>query len=124
MGCAITRQYDPALAMCPVIDCSDTTDAETNHAILAAACTPGGACCFDEATQNAFHVMMAYHDICDHDDVPQYVEVAVRCCGDRSPACASVAVRRSLVGWRFGVECLTFAACCHLASCVNAGARL
>ena len=82
LGCAITRQYDPALSACPVIDCSNTTAAETNHAILAAACTAGGACCFDAATQDAFHVMMAYHDACDHDDVPQYVEVAVRCRGD------------------------------------------
>ena len=89
LGCAITRQYDPALSACPVIDCSNTTAAETNHAILAAACTAGGACCFDAATQDAFHVMMAYHDQCDHDDVPAYVEVAVRCVGDvEAAACA------------------------------------
>ena len=77
LGCAIARQYDPALASCPVVDCSNTTMAEVYHAVLEAACTPMGACCMDASTQEAFHVMMTYHDQCDHDDVPHYVEVAV-----------------------------------------------
>ena len=77
LGCAIARQYDPALASCPVVDCSNTTMAEVYHAVLEAACTPMGACCMDASTQEAFHVMMSYHDQCDHDDVPHYVEVAV-----------------------------------------------
>ena len=89
LGCAIARQYDPAVASCPVVDCSNTTAAEVAHAVLADACTPNGACCQTTATQEAFHVMMAYHDICDHDDVPNYVEVAVGCAGDREPASAS-----------------------------------
>jgi hypothetical protein len=84
IGCAIARQYDPALASCPVIDCSDTTAAETNHAILAAQCADASACCATVEQQEAFHVMMAYHDICDHDDVPQYVEFAVH---DYEAAC-------------------------------------
>ena len=77
LGCSIARQYDPDLAACPVVDCSNTSAAEVGHAILAASCTPGGSCCQTTETQEAFHVMMAYHDVCDHDDVPQYVEVAV-----------------------------------------------
>jgi hypothetical protein len=84
LGCSIARQYDSSRAMCPTVDCSNTSAAETNHATLAASCTSGGVCCQTTATQEAFHVILAYHDLCDHSDVPQYVEVAVH---DYEAAC-------------------------------------
>ena len=121
LGCAVARQYDPTLAMCPVVDCTNTSAAEVNHAILAASCTPGGACCQTTAEQDAFHVMMAYHDICDHDDAPQYVEVAVRCIRDSTPLAASAGgVCLALAGCELGVACLSTA----VGACVMAGARL
>ena len=42
LGCSIARQYDPALTMCPAVDCLDTSAAEAGHAVLAASCTAGG----------------------------------------------------------------------------------
>ena len=95
LGCVIPRQYDPALGACPVVDCSDTTAAQAGHAVLVAACTPGGACCQTTAEQEAFHVMMSYHDQCDHSDVPHYVEVAVCGVGELEPLSAPPC-RRSL----------------------------
>lgn len=79
INCKIHRQYDANLEMCPTIDCKDPAPAETAFQTLNSTCTPGatGSCCGDELTIGAFATIIAYHDLCSHDDVPHNVELAV-----------------------------------------------
>jgi hypothetical protein len=78
IGCAVARQYDPTLAACPAVDCTNTTAAEVAlETVLLVSCIPGVSCCNTVTEQAAFHLMMSYHDQCEHDQVPIEVENAV-----------------------------------------------
>jgi hypothetical protein len=66
--------------------CKDTSSTVSALATLKAECTPRvkdgatvtaeGACCESDLTIGAFATIVAYHDLCDPNDVPEAVEVA------------------------------------------------
>jgi len=77
--CKIHRKHDANLEMCPKVVCSEPAAAEEAFAVLNSTCTKGetGSCCGDALTRGAFATIIAYHDLCDHDDIPHEVEEAV-----------------------------------------------
>lgn len=88
MSCAISRGYEAGLFSCPTVDCSDSGIAEAAVYVLNTTCTPmpnvpgelqgeATSCCSNPLSQGAFRTVIAYHDLCDHDDVPEFVEDAL-----------------------------------------------
>jgi hypothetical protein len=50
--------------------------AETAFTTLNTTCTKKGVkCCTEQKTKDAWKVLQAYHDMCEHDEVPTYLEV-------------------------------------------------
>merc|ERR1719482_2639883 len=62
--------------------CKDTSSTVTALATLASECTKydkvakTGKCCESDLSIGAFATIVAYHDLCDPNDVPEAVEVA------------------------------------------------
>ena len=69
--CMIGRMYDPELAMCPEVSCSD------EDAMMAAVATiTSDACanaCVDDC-EMAFQTILHVHDVCDEDEIPTVLE--------------------------------------------------
>ena len=79
-SCSIEAPYNEAQPMCPTPACDDPEPALAAAATLFDACTPEGgegSCCGTTDVIEAFHVVLAYHDFCDHDVYPEEVEEAL-----------------------------------------------
>ena len=78
--CEIFRAYDASVPDCVQPTCADVATADAAAAVLTdAGCVDdggAGTCCRDDAEIAAFRTVLAYHDMCDHDDVPQSIEMA------------------------------------------------
>ena len=78
--CEIFRAYDASVPDCVQPTCDDVDTANAAAAVLVdAGCAHNGGdgtCCRNEAEIAAFRTVLAYHDMCDHDDVSQDVEMA------------------------------------------------
>jgi len=84
--CQIFRGHDKDLETCPMVDCEKPKAATDAKDLLVAKCTKDtgdgleageGSCCTTDETKLAFRTVIAYHDLCAHDDIPQGVEEAV-----------------------------------------------
>jgi len=79
--CAVYRGHSATLDNCPVVDCETAKPAEDAHALLDAECADAKGketgCCTTADQKVAFQTMIAYHDLCAHDDIPLGVEEAV-----------------------------------------------
>ena len=78
--CYVARPYDASVPDCVQPECSDSATAEAAaQALVDAGCEADGgqgSCCRNDAEIAAFRTVLSYHDLCDHDDVPQLVEMA------------------------------------------------
>jgi hypothetical protein len=82
--CQVFRGHDKDLDTCPMVDCKKPQPATDATKTLTDTCTKesaegagDGKCCADAATTKAFQTIIAYHDLCAHDDIPKGVEDAV-----------------------------------------------
>lgn len=83
-GCTVGKQFAPSRAACPKAACNAAANFTAAHAYLNANnCST--ACGSGECAAN-FQILRAAHDTCEHDDVPQEVEVAIH---DFEDACAA-----------------------------------
>jgi len=81
VSCVTTRGYNPSLPVCATYTEAECDAAgDSNSAAMAALATLDGACtangndcCANTAQQDAFRVVVAYHDRCGH-DLPEVVE--------------------------------------------------
>ena len=77
--CVVGALYDPLIADCTQPTCTDAAPALAAFNILNAACVADGGdgtCCTTPEEVGAWQTVLAYHDLCDHDDVPMFVEMA------------------------------------------------
>eukprot|EP01048_Picozoa_sp_COSAG05_P005736 COSAG05_NODE_349_length_10936_cov_9.714404_5_plen_362_part_00 len=79
-SCQIYPPYNSAAEACDTPTCADTAAAQTAYDTLNTTCPagvcPAGTTCADAALSQAWQTVVAYHDLCAHDDVPTYIEVA------------------------------------------------
>lgn len=75
-ACEIFRPYDATLPDCIKPDCHDNSTAILGHTYLTSSCTTL-ACCDTQAKKGAFRSLLAYHDLCDEDDIPADAEKAL-----------------------------------------------
>ena len=73
--CSISRRYDPALPMCPAVDCSDPTAANDALAAIQADSSCTTTC--SESCAVHYRIMRAYHDVCEEDELPMAVETGI-----------------------------------------------
>ena len=77
LNCEAGSQYNATLPPCGQPTCDDTTQAVAAFETLNTTCTAEGgpgSCCTTTEQQAAWKVVLAAHDLCDHDDVPEYIE--------------------------------------------------
>merc|ERR1719158_2747116 len=74
--CFIKRQFNPALSVCPKVDCSDAKALTEAIATLQAGCATAAACA-DSTCSNAMKVVLTAHDVCPEDKLPNNLEVAL-----------------------------------------------
>ena len=77
LNCEAGSPYDATLDPCAQPTCDDTTQAVAAFETLNTTCTAEGgpgSCCTTTEQQAAWKVVLAAHDLCDHDDVPEYIE--------------------------------------------------
>jgi len=74
--CFIKRQFNPALSVCPKVDCSDAKALTEAIATLQAGCATAAACA-DSTCSDAMKVVLTAHDVCPEKDLPNNLEVAL-----------------------------------------------
>ena len=77
LNCAASAPFNATVATCAQPTCADTAPALAAFNVLNTTCTAtggAGSCCATDATKAAWKTVLAYHDLCDHDDVPTYIE--------------------------------------------------
>ena len=74
--CAVSKPYNPKFKDCVKPKCEDASVAKKAFDTLKAKCTDPKKCCKDTEQTDAWTTVMSYHDLCDHDDVPEYIEKA------------------------------------------------
>jgi hypothetical protein len=76
--CFVKRQFDAELTTCPKVDCSDATAMTKAIATLQA---PGNCnttqACADTTCANAIKIVLAVHDLCPEDKLPNNLETAL-----------------------------------------------
>ena len=86
--CTITRKYDPALTMCPDVDCStagiDLVNAKTQ--LTAYGCDTD---CSSTQCLSLFHKVVKAHDTCMESDLPTTIENALHDFEDSCTVCNS-----------------------------------
>ena len=87
LNCIGTRPADSSIRNCEIPTCSDEAPALAAYQTLSAVCT-STSCCGTTELSAAYMLLWEYHEICDHDDVPTYVEGAIH---DFETPCASAA---------------------------------
>lgn len=83
-GCTVSKQFTPSRAVCPKVACNAAATFTAAHAYLTAN-NCSSACGSGKCAAN-FRLIRAAHDTCEHDDVPQDVEVAIH---EFEDACAA-----------------------------------
>jgi len=79
-ACEVSRPYDATVSDCAQPTCTDAATGEAAAAVLDAACTPDGGdgtCCSTPDLVTAWQIVIAYHDLCEEDEVPASVENAM-----------------------------------------------
>jgi hypothetical protein len=74
--CYVKRQFDPDLSACPAVECADQTSMTNAVATLQAGCTTTQACA-DSTCSNAIKLVLAAHDLCPENVLPNNLEVAL-----------------------------------------------
>ena len=77
MNCQIFPPYNPDAPDCPAPDCDNPQPALDAYALLVGSCEAeggDGSCCGTDELVSAWQTVVAYHDLCDHDDIPTEVE--------------------------------------------------
>ena len=74
--CAVSKPYNPKFKDCVKPKCEDASVAKKAFDTLKAKCTEPKKCCKTTEQKDAWTTVMSYHDLCDHDDVPEYIEKA------------------------------------------------
>ena len=72
--CSIGRMYDPELAMCPEVDCSDS------DAMFAVVDTIRSDACATSCTgdcEAAFQTILHVHDVCEEEQIPTLLETSL-----------------------------------------------
>jgi hypothetical protein len=83
-GCTISKQFTPSRAACPKVACNASADFTAAHAYLNA--NNCSTACGSLECGAKYQLIRAAHDTCEHDDVPQEVEVAIH---EFEDACAA-----------------------------------
>eukprot|EP01051_Picozoa_sp_SAG22_P015822 SAG22_NODE_2129_length_2969_cov_6.022997_1_plen_679_part_10 len=76
LNCVASRAFDPAIRNCIQPTCDDSAPALAATAVLNAGCT-AESCCTSVEQQQAFALLWEYHELCDHDQVPETAETAI-----------------------------------------------
>ena len=74
--CEVKKPYNPKWQDCVKPQCKNATQATAAFKTLQNACPNPKKCCLSKAAQSAWTTVLSYHDLCDHDDVPTYIEKA------------------------------------------------
>lgn len=84
LGCKIAKPYDASIPDCTQPTCSDVGIAQFVAEGLSD-CTPeggDGTCCRTAGEKSAYRMIYAYHEMCEHDEVPEIAEDAVHDYGE------------------------------------------
>ena len=76
VSCAVSKAYNKKWKDCVKPKCKDAAPAKKALDTLKAKCKDPKKCCKTTEQKNAWMTVMTYHDLCDHDDVPSYIEKA------------------------------------------------
>ena len=71
VNCDIRRAFNPALSSCPTPTCNNTSTTMASHSYIMANCMSD---CSSSACVDAFHILQAHHDLCEHDDLVETIE--------------------------------------------------
>jgi len=74
--CFVKRQFSPELSACPKPDCEDATAMTKAISTLQAGCLTAQACA-DPTCADAIKAVLAAHDLCPEDKLPNNLEVAL-----------------------------------------------
>merc|ERR1719316_1739615 len=74
--CFVKRQFDASLSACPKVDCEDAKAMTTVIETLQAGCTTKENCAA-KSCADAIKVVLAVHDLCPEDKLPNNLEVAL-----------------------------------------------
>eukprot|EP00747_Dinoflagellata_sp_TGD_P111826 gnl/TRDRNA2_/TRDRNA2_171314_c1_seq7.p1 gnl/TRDRNA2_/TRDRNA2_171314_c1~~gnl/TRDRNA2_/TRDRNA2_171314_c1_seq7.p1 ORF type:complete len:405 (-),score=75.41 gnl/TRDRNA2_/TRDRNA2_171314_c1_seq7:112-1260(-) len=74
--CFVKRQFDTKLSVCPAVDCADSKTMTEAVATLQKGCTTTQACA-DPTCAEAIKIVLAAHDLCPEDKLPNNLEAAL-----------------------------------------------